>query len=722
MTIIQNALITATISNGGSGFNLFESVPLYANGTLFAHASSDSGKITGVKIDSPGSGLLDGRYPINGETIDVGYVDVVNGQVTSGYYVKDTVYSGRPAVTVNIPYDYTTWPSSSTGVHTSPTLSAIVQGALTSVIPDWETVTNGQPQSFGANPTITFGGTGTGAVLTPVIADYTIPGTTTTDTGSTGGSTGGSNTGSGSTTPSVTVTNTTSVSNLIIPASAISAMIGNSNHDIFVREAVSIDVEIDFPDNTLVNDETDPDTVNHAFGWRTWQNPAQTDLDSDLKSPDNIWEPIYGEYVPVGTLSTDYLKKIKSYQEAKLVLNSGIEVEKYQSIWSDFAQLNDIFLERIFDGKDVSRTFTIATSDKSIDTSRLFVYVDGVLQSLTNVKISKLNVELTSAINVLVGSKIVVIYKKYQPSASELSFDPDTKDDYLVNTQYKFGYDYTSFEIRDSNDRLTQSVYYFWVKNKNTPAAGHKMSIQQSKNLLTYGPSLYMTFHDIKDASGSLPIRYDAISIFGLNKFATRDDTYKLRFTRNFTLRDDPNELDLKNVHAEWALIRPAQNVRIPLNLWDKLVDSAVGQDVIGNAVPYTYLSDYDEQHGTSNRFGLGQGQVLANKESVVASIKHTILNTNLTINLGGTLVPDYIQNLKLSQLDKYFDTPETIRQTLDFIWRQAKPKQINEIFFAVINDALANNFEFKDVFKTSRLSVYSIKTVEQILTGTDDE
>jgi hypothetical protein len=224
------------------------------------------------------------------------------------------------------------------------------------------------------------------------------------------------------------------------------------------------------------------------------------------------------------------------------------------------------------------------------------------------------------------------------------------------------------------------------------------------------------------EANGSLPVRYDSVAIFGLNKFANRDDTYKLRFTRNFTLRDDPNELDLKNVHAEWTLLRPAQNTRIPLVLWDKLVDSAVGKDAIGNTVPYTYLSDYDAQHGTSNRFGLATGQILAEKENVLASIKHTILNTTVTMNLGGTSVPDYIQNLKLSQLDKYFDTPENIRKTLDFIWREAKPKQINEIFFAVINDALANNFEFKDVFKTSRLSVYSIKTVGQILTGTNDE
>jgi hypothetical protein len=248
------------------------------------------------------------------------------------------------------------------------------------------------------------------------------------------------------------------------------------------------------------------------------------------------------------------------------------------------------------------------------------------------------------------------------------------------------------------------------------------MSIQQAKNLLTYGPTLYMTFHNILPATVETPIRYDSISVYGLNAFANRDDTYKLRFTRNFTLRDDPNELDLKNVHAEWTLLRPGQNVRVPANLWDKLVDSAVGSDIIGNELPYTYLRDYDAQHGTSNQFGLGVGQILANKENVIASIKHTLLNTALTINLGGSVVPDFVQNLKLTQLDKYFDTKENIRKTLDFIWREAKPKQINEIFFAAINDALANNFEFKDVFKTSRLSVYSIKTVDQILTGTNDE
>ena len=509
-----------------------------------------------------------------------------------------------------------------------------------------------------------------------------------------------------------------------LSAEDVAQAIGNELHDIFVREAVSLDVEIGFPGDSpviLVNDQSDSSSFTHPYGWRAWVNPTQADLDADLKAPNNLWEPVYGDFSPVTSLNSEYLKRIKEYQESKLVLNNSTIVEKYEAVWSDFTQLSDVFSEVIFDGNEESKVFAINTSEKSLVKSRVFAYINGILQPASAIAVSKLNVTLLNS-NIAVGSKLVVIYKKYSPTAEELAFDPETADDILTNTQYKFGYDFTSFEIRDSNDKLSSTVYYFWVKNKNTAPKNRKMSVQQAKNLLTYGPSLYMTFHNPIDANASLPVRYDSVSIFGLNKYANRNDTYKLRFTRNFTLRDDPVDLDLKNVHAEWQLLRPAQNVRIPSTLWEKLVDSAVGADIVGNSLPYVYLQGYDDLHGTSNRFGLGQGQVLSEKQRVIDAIKHTILNTTLTINLGGAVVPDYVQNLKLSQLDKYFDTPESIRKTLDFIWREAKPKQINEIFFAVINDALANNFEFKDVFKTSRLSVYSIKTVGQILTGTSDE
>jgi hypothetical protein len=513
------------------------------------------------------------------------------------------------------------------------------------------------------------------------------------------------------------------MANPLITADQIASLINAGTTDIYVREAMSATVSIDLPDDILVNDQTDQDALTHQFGWRAWNEPSQTDLNNDLMSPDNIWQPVYGDYVPLTNLTSDYLNTIKTYQSDPLVLNDGTSIAKYEAVWSDFVQLNDIVQNRIYDGSIESLTFSIGTSDRSLDTNRIFVYIDGVLQPAIYFSVSKLNVTiLQTSPNLIVGSKLVVIYKKYQPTSADLAFDPDTNDNILINTQFKFSYDYTSFELRDNNGLLSDSVYYFWVKNKNTAPNNKSMSIQQATSLLTAGPSLYMTFHDILGATGSLPTRYDAVSIFGLNRYVTRDDTYKLRFTRNFTLRDDPNELDLKNVHNEWTLLRPGQSTRIPLNLWNQMVDSAVGMDSVGNPLPYTYLKDYDNQNGTKNSYGLGTGQVLADASDVIASIKHTILNTTLTIKLGNSSVPDYIQNIDLSQLDKYFDSPQSIRKTLDFIWREAKSKQINEIFFDVVNIAMANNFEFKDIFKTSRLSVYSIKTLDTISIGTSDE
>ena len=178
----------------------------------------------------------------------------------------------------------------------------------------------------------------------------------------------------------------------LLTAAQVASLIGNHQADIFVRESVNIQVDIDFPDELLVDDQTDQDSLSHTFGWRAWVEPSQADLDNDLKSPDNIWEPIYGEFSPIQTLTTDYLKKIKSYQESKLTLNNSSVVEKYESIWSDFIQLSDVFIERIFDGSAISRVFSVETDDKTIDTNRLFVYVDGILQPLTNIKISKLTV------------------------------------------------------------------------------------------------------------------------------------------------------------------------------------------------------------------------------------------------------------------------------------------------------------------------------------------
>jgi len=205
---------------------------------------------------------------------------------------------------------------------------------------------------------------------------------------------------------------------------------------------------------------------------------------------------------------------------------------------------------------------------------------------------------------------------------------------------------------------------------------------------------------------------YDAITVSGLSYVVTKDNAFKLRFTRDFTLRDDPNELDLKDTHAEWMLIRPGQRTKIPEALWNKMVNTACGEDVAGNALPSPQRVAYDERNGTRTQFGFGADQVLAPSDLVKSTLQFTILNTKLVDDTGSVPVPDYITFLDFNESEMWFSTPSNTRNTLTRIWNEGKVSQINELFFAVLEDILASNYEMTDLFKTSRLSAYSIKVV----------
>jgi hypothetical protein len=50
----------------------------------------------------------------------------------------------------------------------------------------------------------------------------------------------------------------------------------------------------------------------------------------------------------------------------------------------------------------------------------------------------------------------------------------------------------------------------------------------------------------------------------------------------------------------------------------------------------------------------------------------------------------------------------------MDTIWAGAKNEQINYLFFSVLEDALANNYEFSDIFKTSFIAISSTSLVEE--------
>jgi hypothetical protein len=351
------------------------------------------------------------------------------------------------------------------------------------------------------------------------------------------------------------------------------------------------------------------------------------------------------------------------------------------------------------------------TYTESIDPVRTSVYVNGIAQLKAAFTITGKDLTVT---DVPSGSKVTVIIRKYQPTATELAFDPTVTDDLSIQRQYKQDYEYVSLPIRDSEGAFTSTLYYFWVKNKTTAATGKKLSVQAIAQELRDGPPNFLTFQNFLDAGNGLPYRYDAITISGLSYLITKDDTFKLRFTRNFTLRDDPEELNLKNVHTEWALLRSDQKTRIPEALWKKLTDSVAGMDSAGNVVPALRRVLYDERHGTRTQFGFGPEQTLAPAELLRSSIAFSIVNTRLMDTSPAIPVPDHIPFLDLDQSDTWFVDAGTARKTMTDIWNGAKVQQVNEIFFNALSDVLAANYELDSIFKTSRLSAHSIKIIHQ--------
>jgi len=455
--------------------------------------------------------------------------------------------------------------------------------------------------------------------------------------------------------------------------------------------------------------ESSTSTILDEYGWIGYNVPTQETLDADLKYPHNSWTPVYGDYDTVPSVRS-VIDEIVAYEQKPLTLNDGTIVEKFNPLWGDWVLLEQEIVRKFGSNATIDLQF----SGNKIADNTLRLYVNGISQPKSLYSITNALVSTTQVIPN--GHEVVGIVAAYEPTSEELSFDPDVLDDPSIQTQYKSDYQYVVRPTRDSAGNITGNTYYFWVKDKTVPVGNKQLSSQQSAQLLREGPSTYLTFQELIDNV------YRGITVSGLNMLVNKDNTYKLRFTRDFSLRDNPQDLDLKNTHTEWTLIRPQQDMKIPLTLWNKLVDSAAGQNIAGQILPALNKVLYDERHGTRTRYGFKDDQVLAERSLVIASLTNSIINPKTSVYLNGINTTATINGLDMSQSSTWFVTPASTRQVLDYIWRHALPQHINELFFEVLNDALANNYEFTDIFKTSRLSVHSIITVtpETIVNNAD--
>ena len=477
----------------------------------------------------------------------------------------------------------------------------------------------------------------------------------------------------------------------------------------------------------FVNDDTDPMFgMPNVVQWRAWEVPTQAELEVDSRVPNSKWIPYLGKFESINTVNVTTVQD--AVAGGMYTLNDGTVADKYQTSWGAWTELTQIIkravqvLPAIL---GVAQPISVQV-DAGLTSDRISVYVNGVAQlsgtySLMSTMLPIVNAPhgLVTITNVPFGHQVVIIVRAYNPSTAELSFNPAIKDNLLVQRQYKVGFQYVELQVRDNNGSISGTKYYFWVKNRTSAAPNNSLSVKAVSQLLTTGPSQYLTFqHMIGAGIGSDPYRYNAIAIAGLNYVVTKDDTFKLRFTRNFTLRDDPQQLDLKDTHAEWSLIRAGQRTKIPETLWNKLVNTACAADVAGNVLPSPRRASYDDRNGTRTRFGFGNDQVLAPTDLVVSTLQFTILNTKLLDESGAVPIPNYMTFLDFGQSDIWFSTPTNTRNTLTRIWNEAKVSQINELFFAVLEDIVASNYELTDIFKTSRLSAYSIKVIRSSQTA----
>lgn len=438
-----------------------------------------------------------------------------------------------------------------------------------------------------------------------------------------------------------------------------------------------------------------------TYNWRAWKTPTQDDLDVDTSTPYTNWTAIYGDWINLPH-TKDVLSMIDTYQKSKLVTLSGEIIEKYNSDWSEWVKLKDEYQHKISEGSIVNFNF-----DRKIDANYFSLYVNGMNQLKSTYLIDdKYPKDIVTLNEITAGHKVTALLRRYKPSDTELNFDPEVSDNIYTLEQYKYDYEYVVKDTRDDYGNISGKIYYFWVKHKLIPKVKKEMSCQQAETLLKNGPDVYMTFQEFKDTY------YKAITIANLNRFIKKENTFKLRFTRNFTLRDDPQEIDLKNVHTEWVLIRPNDSKKIPRQLWEKIIDSACGKTISGKIIPTNVRVEYDIRHGTKTRYGFGPDQIMIDKVLVKNSLIQAITNPVTKKFFNGQTLPDLINNLDMSTISEQFETPEKTRQLLEFIWTNATAQQLNGIFFEVLGDALSNDYEFSELFKTSRLSAHSIKTI----------
>ena len=204
----------------------------------------------------------------------------------------------------------------------------------------------------------------------------------------------------------------------------------------------------------------------------------------------------------------------------------------------------------------------------------------------------------------------------------------------------------------------------------------------------------------------NLPTRFTQCVIKGLKNTVKDNNRYVLRFIKNFTLRDQLNEddLSLKNVHWEWKLFRKNQAAKVDPILWEKVIESVCGFELVDGdldfdtPVPAFERETYDRFiDGGQTRIGIRRGQVILDKNPLIDLLLAVLLDPKreyTTVNIS-----DFVNSFNI-------EDPIEALQMLENIYNGFTEQEVNDIFFEILKESLIARTEHPDFLKTSWVSI----------------
>lgn len=276
----------------------------------------------------------------------------------------------------------------------------------------------------------------------------------------------------------------------------------------------------------------------------------------------------------------------------------------------------------------------------------------------------------------------------------------------------KQSYEYSTVVSKDSfgADVMT---YYFWVSDKTTKSK-YGTSPRDALNRIVYGDDVKVVLSNIRkkeavvynNSTITLPVRATQVNIRGLVDLVTSDNRYVLNFPKSFEMRDYTDiskNLSSKTSHEEWKMIRRFQQTKIDKWLWDKVTEAMIGHKLNSTStrVPNLNSELYDIEYGSDTRYGLNDGQTIANGAMAIKSISYDLTNPD------NDFFPVNIESFLASN---NFNNSDNIISAMSVIYDTFGTKHVNRMFFDIILDTLSYCRKFDGLMKTSMIALHGIK------------